>query len=211
MPAPALLITDLDGVLLDFRPDRRLQHLSALTGLPGVQIHAAIWGSSFEPEAEAGAWPTGAAYLAEFNARLGVRVSREDWVEARRRAMTTRPAVLAYFAALARVVPLALLTNNGALLRESLPELVPEVCALFGARLHASCEFGARKPDPDVYRRLLARHGVPPEAAVFVDDSPANVVGARRAGLQAVLYEDLPSLATALAAHGLRAAAPSPA
>ena len=38
---------------------------------------------------------------------------------------------------------LALLTNNGALLREALPALAPEVCALIDQRLHASCDFGA--------------------------------------------------------------------
>ena len=66
----------------------------------------------------------------------------------------------------------ALLTNNGALLLEALPELVPEVCALIPGRMHASCEFGARKPEPEVFRRLVARHGVAPERALFIDDDP---------------------------------------
>ncbi len=111
-----------------------------------------------------------------------------------RAAMRERPDVLAFVREVATRVSVALLTNQGPLLREALPELAPGVCDAVGERLHATCEFGARKPDPAVFTRVLARHGVAPAHAAFVDDSPRNVEGARTAGLHALLYRDLPTL-----------------
>ncbi len=197
-PSFAFLVFDLDGVLLDFHPERRLARLAAITGLTPAFLQAAIWDSDFERSAEAGAWPDGEAYLAAFNARIGVAVTREQWIAARREAMTPRAAVIGYLRRLRERVPLALLTNNGALLLEALPQLCGDVTELFGERLHASFQFGARKPDPAVYQRLLARHGVPPAAALMIDDDARNVAGAVQAGLAGYRYEGLDALAAFL-------------
>lgn len=51
-----------------------------------------------------------------------------------------------------------------------------------------SCEEGLMKPDPEIFRRLLARLDVAPGEAVFVDDMPANVDGARAAGMHALRF-----------------------
>lgn len=197
-PSFAFLVFDLDGVLLDFHPERRLARLAAITGLTPAFLQAAIWDSDFERSAEAGAWPDGEAYLAAFNARIGVAVTREQWIAARREAMTPRAAVIGYLRRLRERVPLALLTNNGALLLEALPQLCGDVTELFGERLHASFQFGARKPDPAVYQRLLARHGVPPAGALMIDDDARNVAGAVQAGLAGYRYEGLDALAAFL-------------
>ena len=59
-----------------------------------------------------------------------------------------------------------------------------------------SSDVGVRKPNPAIFTIALERLGVTaPERAVFLDDAPGNVDGARRAGLHAVLVEDV---ATAL-------------
>lgn len=199
-PGPiALAGFDLDGVLLDFHPERRLHYLARLTGMEPDIIHGAIWGSEFERQAEAGAYPTGAEYLAEFNRRLGYRLTRDEWIAARREAMTVRPEMLDFVRTLRTAVRVALLTNNGALLGEALPVLVPDLCDLFGTACHATCQFQARKPDPLVYRRLVAHHGVQPAAALFIDDDIRNVEGAVAAGLRGIHYQGLPALRSALA------------
>lgn len=193
-----LVVFDLDGVLVDFAPAARMARVVTWTGLPAERIHAATWGAPFEPAAEAGAFATGDAYLAAFNAALGTTLSRAQWIEARRAAMTERPDVLAFVRALAQRTGIAALTNNGALLRETIAELAPGVAAAFGTRFHATCEFGARKPDTIVFERLLARYGVEPARAAFIDDAPANVEGAQRAGLHAILYDDFATVRAAL-------------
>lgn len=54
-----------------------------------------------------------------------------------------------------------------------------------------SSEVGMRKPNPAIYKHALALLGdVAPAEAVFLDDSPGNVDGARRAGLHAIYVED---------------------
>ncbi|HUP84841.1 MAG TPA: HAD family phosphatase [Acidimicrobiales bacterium] len=54
-----------------------------------------------------------------------------------------------------------------------------------------SSEVGVRKPDPAIFAIALERlGGVRPEAAVFLDDAPGNVEGARRAGLHAIHVDD---------------------
>jgi epoxide hydrolase-like predicted phosphatase len=90
---------------------------------------------------------------------------------------------------------LGLITNNvreGSAMWRS---LVP-VDELFDAVVDSS-EVGMRKPNPAIYHHALALLGdVPPAQAVFLDDSPGNVVGAQRAGLHAILVDD-PSEAVA--------------
>lgn len=195
------IVFDLDGVLCDFEPGHRAAYLSERTGLSPERIRE-VFRSRFEQEAEAGACDTGAAYLAGFNAALGTALTREEWIEGRRRAMRLRPATLALAERLARVVPVGLLTNNGALLAESMAELCPTVRELMGDRCWVSCQLGARKPDPVVFARLAGRLAVPAERILFVDDSPDNCDGARRAGLQALHFreegETLEALTTVL-------------
>lgn len=84
---------------------------------------------------------------------------------------------------------LGLITNNvreGSAMWRS---LVP-VDDLFEVVVDSS-DVGMRKPNPAIFHHALELLGnVPPEQAVFLDDTPGNVDGARRAGLQAILVDD---------------------
>ncbi len=53
-----------------------------------------------------------------------------------------------------------------------------------------SAEEGARKPDPEIYRRALSRLGVAPAEAIFVDDRLKNVEGARQVGMRTLHFTD---------------------
>jgi HAD superfamily hydrolase (TIGR01509 family) len=196
-----LIVFDLDETLADFVPARRLAYLANLTGLAPEHIHASIWGSDFEHSAEQGAYATGDAYLAGFNERLGFELTRDQWIAARRAAMRVRLDMVALAAELRTHFELALLTNNGALLRESLPVLAPEICGVI-QRLHASCDFGARKPDPEVFTRLVRRYRIAPARALFIDDHDEFVEGARAAGLASIQFQSVGQLRASLQAIG---------
>ena len=56
-------------------------------------------------------------------------------------------------------------------------------------RAFLSCEVGAAKPDPAIFRAALAGLDVRPEQAIFVDDRPANCSAARDLGITAVLID----------------------
>ena len=64
---------------------------------------------------------------------------------------------------------------------------------------------GIMKPDPRIYQRTLERLGCEPAAAVFIDDAPPNVAGARAIGMHAIHYIAGMDVAAALAALGVNA------
>lgn len=49
------------------------------------------------------------------------------------------------------------------------------------------------KPDPRIYRILLDRYRLIPSECLFIDDSQANVEGARAVGMQAIRYDQDPA------------------
>ncbi len=51
-----------------------------------------------------------------------------------------------------------------------------------------SGEEGVQKPDPEIFRRALARLGAAPEEAVFVDDVAVNVEAAREVGMAGIHF-----------------------
>lgn len=61
------------------------------------------------------------------------------------------------------------------------------------------------KPDAAIYHLALARFGLQPDEAVFVDDNAANVAGAEAVGLHAILFTGVEDLVTRLRALGLPA------
>jgi putative hydrolase of the HAD superfamily len=69
---------------------------------------------------------------------------------------------------------------------------------LFDVQVY-SCDLGLVKPDEAIYDRLIEELAVAPARILFVDDIGANVEGAKRAGLQAVLFESEPQLRDFLA------------
>jgi epoxide hydrolase-like predicted phosphatase len=83
----------------------------------------------------------------------------------------------------------AVVTNNVRELGSHWRSLV-DLETLFDAVID-SCEVGMRKPNPAIFRHALEQlGGVGPDEAVFLDDHPANVAGARLAGLHAILVDD---------------------
>jgi len=78
-----------------------------------------------------------------------------------------------------------LLTNNAREFEEFWRPLVP-LDELFDDVVDSS-EVGVRKPDPRIYHLALERLEVAPHEAVFVDDAPGNVDGARAVGITSVL------------------------
>jgi glucose-1-phosphatase len=198
-----LIIFDMDEVLCRYDRPLRLRRLAAISARTPDEIFAAIWQSGFEASAEAGAMAA-AAYLAGFGERIGHRLSRAQWVEARRLAMTPFPDVVALVGRIKQTVPIAVLTNNGFLTKETIGELFPQLPPLFGTNLRFSAEFGARKPDPEVYRRFLAEAGVAPRAALMTDDDAENIAGAEAAGLHGHVFDGVAGLVSRLRSFGLQ-------
>ena len=66
-----------------------------------------------------------------------------------------------------------------------------------------SGEVGLIKPDRAIYDHHAATFGLDAGGILFIDDSEANVAGARAAGWRGVLFKDSSTLSDDLARHGI--------
>ena len=178
-------------MLCRYRIERRLALLASWSGQTPETIHAAIWGSGFEDEAERGLLSAD-DYLLGFGEHMHYPLSAVQWVEAGGAAMEPDQAVLA----LARrgledisgrhvhQQPVAAAAAH----RRGLPR-----CARpLWPRAVLSAELGRSKPDPEAFRCLVARLECTPEDMLYFDDDASYVVGAREVGLSAYQVGELP-------------------
>ncbi|MFC3571529.1 HAD family hydrolase [Paracoccus simplex] len=105
-------------------------------------------------------------------------------------------------ALLARNVALYAITNWAAETWPHALELHPRLGSLF-ADIVVSGQVGALKPAPAIFRLLMDRNGLLPADCIFVDDSPANVEGARALGMDGIHFTDAEALGAELARRGL--------
>ncbi len=66
-----------------------------------------------------------------------------------------------------------------------------------------SGEAGVAKPDPRIYRMLLAQVGLPAEECLLIDDSPASITAAQALGFQTIHFQGSDQLANELARREL--------
>ncbi len=182
---PLLFVFDMDDVLYDYDWRIRMAGLTRLTGLDLPELRRRWWHDEGEWRAEAGGFADADAYHAALQQALGVPISVDDWVANRRGAMSVWPESLDAVARAAQLGRVSLLTNNGPLLEAHLPEIAPELVPLFGDDLYTSSRYGARKPDPKVFRGVLAAYDADPADVFFADDLAQNVAGAESVGITA--------------------------
>ena len=201
-PRIGQLLLDFDGVLARYRRERRIAHLAAHAGAGFDRVHAALYGSGLEARYDAGAIATG-DYLRALGEGIGAPVDEDAWLAARLAATEADPQALARVLALDGGLPLAILTNNGALMARAIPRIVASLLPRLEGRVLCSGPLGGRKPDPQVFGRALDRLGWNPATTLFVDDLFVNVQGARAAGLHADSVRDARALGRVLGRYGL--------
>jgi putative hydrolase of the HAD superfamily len=196
-----LFIFDMDNVLYEYDWRHRMAAMTELTGLDLGQLRERWWNDEGEWAAEAGVYSTADDYLTAMRSALGVDVSEEDWVRARAAAMTPWHDSLAAVKRASELGTITLLTNNGALTAKHLHALAPDLVPLFGVdHLFTSSDYGARKPDPTVFRRVLDRYDAEPADTFFADDMEQNVAGAESLGITGHHFTTPAALAAAIEA-----------
>lgn len=197
-----LVLFDLDDVLVEYSHEIRCRTLAARIGSDPETVHRSLFESGLELDADLGRIDA-AEQARALSEALDTPVSITDCVAARAASMTPDPVLIDIVDALSRRCALAILTNNGFLVRDHFTDLCPAFARYFAGRVHCSAMYGLSKPEPDIFLRCAASLGAKPQSVLFIDDKPWNAEGAERAGMLGHHYRDHASLRLALAAHDL--------
>lgn len=81
---------------------------------------------------------------------------------------------------------IVVLSNTNRLHTEYWPEQYPQV-AEAADKIYLSQEMGMRKPDAEIYQKLLELEGYSADQAVFFDDNAENIKGAQALGITGIL------------------------
>jgi putative hydrolase of the HAD superfamily len=186
-----LTVLDLGNVLIRVHFERFVAHAAALSGRDAGEVAERWVTGPAKLRYERGDL-TSRAFFDAMTRDLGLPASRRrDLVAAWCDIFTAEPGAAAAVSALARCGPVWLLSDTNPLherwCRHRWPWL--DRCA----RRLVSWRRGILKAEPGGFDGLIAAAGRPAGEIRFVDDQPANVAAARRAGLRAHRFEGWPA------------------
>ena len=178
------LLFDLGGVLVEIDFNRAFEAWASAARVPASRIAARF---SFDPayEAHERGEIRGSEYFAHLRNALGVSLSEDEFL-AGWNAIFLEPVagIDTVLEGLPKVFPLYVFSNTNPAHQAYWQFRYKDVLEPF-SRVFCSCDLGARKPGGEAFLKVCARIGSPPSRIAFFDDSQANVLGARQAGLHA--------------------------
>jgi putative hydrolase of the HAD superfamily len=199
------------GMVLTGPPDAAAhQKLLTITGLPLARFESLYW-------ADRAAYDegrvTGIGYWEKFLREAGLPPSSEMVEELNlwdiRMWTTQNPVMVDWQLAIKqRGLLTAILSNMGDAVLASV-ELEFDWIRRFDL-LVWSCQIGVVKPDPAIYRHMLAKLKTRPEEILFIDDKLPNVEAARALGIQTIQFSSVERLREDLISAGLDGVLPLP-
>ena len=202
MKRPACVLFDLDHTLVHYDHAMRVRTLAERCGVEPERVLDALTLSGLERDSDLGLFDA-QGHARELSRRLGAALSLDDCIAARAASMAPIEDCVAMAHAVARNAQVAILTNNGLMVRDHLHTLCPALSPLFDGRVFCSAEFGIGKPDPAIFLRSAERLGLSPADILFIDDKAANAEAARAVGMDALHYGGPQALRISLRERGL--------
>jgi HAD superfamily hydrolase (TIGR01509 family) len=195
------IIFDIGRVLIRVDVARAMERLAAGHSLSPE----AAW-ASLQKDPRWPAWQEGRISARDWHdhvsKRLGCSLSFEQFTEAWNAALDPRPIQdKVFLEKLSKRYRLALLSNTDPI-HVAHMEATYEFFRLFPARIY-SCEVGASKPNPLIYREALRACKVNAEEALYIDDVSAYVEAARRLGMSGIPFQSPDQLAADLRTYGV--------
>lgn len=208
-----MIYFDLGNVLVSFSHERMCQQMASVAGVPLDVVRTAVFGGD-EGHAAQVRYETGDidtdGYFEYFCRATRTQPDRGELERAFCDIFVPIDATLRLAQRLAAAGHrLGILSNTNSLQwrwctdgRYPLLARAGQAGAVFGSAV-LSFEVHAMKPDRAIYEIAAERAGASPCEVFFVDDRVENVVGAKAAGIDAVLFTDAEQLAADLRQRGV--------
>lgn len=198
---PSIPVFDVGAVLIDWNP--RYLYRKLFDDEAAMETFlATVCTPAWNLEMDAGRpWDEG---IAELVARFPdqaplIRAFRDRWPEMVSGPLDDTVDILAALKAAGR--PLYAITNFSA--EKFAYERARRPFFAWFDGIVVSGEIGCIKPAPEIYHRLLDTHGLEAADCLFIDDTPANVEGARAVGMHVHHFIGAAGLREALEACGM--------
>jgi putative hydrolase of the HAD superfamily len=179
------IIFDIGNTLIDFDLDLVTRRLSSRINAAPEALHSFLFRSDFFRRFEKGEiGPDELVSLVnrEFGQDLGVRLFDEDFSP----IFTPRREMVDLVQSLLGRYELSVLSNTNVLHSRYLESNFP-ILAEFDHRFYSHA-LKALKPEPEIFQLVLSRTMSEPEECLFIDDIESHAEGARRCGMDAILF-----------------------
>jgi putative hydrolase of the HAD superfamily len=133
--------------------------------------------------------------------RVAIQVDYDQFVKSWCEIFFPMPGMDELFAEVEERVAVGLLSDTDPIHWDYLQPLYPFLRRIMKPTL--SFEIGFMKPAPEAYLAAARDMGFPPEKCFFTDDKPENIEGAKRVGMDAVLFGGAEVLRSQLVERGV--------
>jgi putative hydrolase of the HAD superfamily len=195
------VIFDLGGVIVPLDFKRGYAKMEPLCGYPAAEIPQRLRKTDLVTRYEIGAIES-PAFVAQLSELLGMKVSYSEFCELWSSIFLPETLIQEPLLQRIRERHRLLLLSNTNDIHFSMIERTYPILRLFDDRV-LSYKVGASKPTPRIYEEAIVRAGCRPEECVFIDDVPAFVEGARKAGIDAVQFESQEQVERELGLRGV--------
>ena len=197
------VIFDLGRVLIDFDHHIAAGKIAAFTDKTPEDIYAMFFDSSLTAHFEEGRISPRDFFL-QVKDKLKLKIAYEEFVPIWNDIffLTDKNRLVYRMAkSLKEAYKLALLSNINVLHFEYIKKKFPILDAFHNVIV--SCEAGAIKPNPLIYRLALDRLGVLPEEVFYADDRLELIAAAKELGIQGFVFKGTERLKHDLIASGI--------
>lgn len=191
---------DIGNVLLRFNAADVLKDVALQVGRHPLKVAKYLWHSRIGEEIELGN-VSGRELFRLFRSELGYRADygafKKLWCD----HFKVHGDTVRLLRRIRRTHKVYLLSNTNALHYDFIKAHYAFARLVHGAVL--SYKLGMRKPEARIYHAALKLARSRPEEAVFIDDLPENIEGARKVGMHGIVFKDVGDLRRKLGALGV--------
>jgi glucose-1-phosphatase len=180
------VIFDMGNVLLNYDAHRAGRQFAKACGVPKTKVWVHFFTSPTEKAYTRGEIST-KEFFEHAKQVMKLPVAYKDFCHYWNDIFWENHGMEALLKKLKAHYPLYLISNTNELHFLHIKKKFPNIFRHF-KKTFPSHEVGSRKPEPEIYRRVLKKIGLRAEETVFVDDMPKFVEGAKNVGMHAIRF-----------------------